>query len=58
MDERTIIIGEYIVTIDYDGNGGIDVEVLDELGEIIEGLYISNSIPNPGSDITDNLNNN
>ena len=33
---------EYIVHITYYGDGKIDVSVLDEFGEEIEGLYISN----------------
>ena len=35
-------IGEYIITINYDQNGDLEIEVLDELGEQIEGIYISN----------------
>jgi len=35
---------EYTVVIDYDGKGGIEISVLDELGDEIEGLYISDSL--------------
>lgn len=38
-----IDLGEYKILIDYDGNGGLDVTVLDELGDEIEGIYITNS---------------
>lgn len=37
-----IDLGEYRILIDYDGDGGLDITVLDELGDEIEGLYISN----------------
>jgi hypothetical protein len=37
-----IDLDEYKVLIEYDGDGGLDITVLDELGEEIEGLYISN----------------
>jgi hypothetical protein len=39
---KEIDLGEYIITINYDQNGGLEIEVLDELGEQIEGIYISN----------------
>lgn len=45
MDEpkvKKLNFGEYIVIIKYFGDGRIDVDVLDELGELIEGLYITN----------------
>jgi len=32
---------EYKIIIKYDGDGGLDVSVLDELGGEIEGIYIS-----------------
>ena len=38
-----IDLGEYKTLIDYDGDGGLDVTILDELGDEIEGIYISNS---------------
>ena len=38
-----IDLGEYKILIDYDGDGGLDVTVLDELGDEIEGIYITNS---------------
>jgi|TARA_R110001592_G_scaffold77586_2_gene233464 hypothetical protein len=34
---------EYKVIINYDGDGGINISVLDELGGEIEGLYISDA---------------
>lgn len=34
-------LGEYMIIIKYDGDGGLDVSVLDELGDEIEGIYIS-----------------
>lgn len=41
---RTEIIdlGEYKVTLNYDGDGGLEIMVYDELGDEIEGLDISN----------------
>lgn len=38
---KQIDFGEYIVVATYYGEGKIDVSVLDELGEEIEGIYIS-----------------
>lgn len=42
---RTEIVDfeEYKVLINYDGKGGIEVSILDELGDEIEGLYVSDS---------------
>jgi len=34
-------LGEYKIIIEYDGKGGLDVVVLDELDGEIEGIYIS-----------------
>ena len=45
----TFEFGEYTIVVEYDGDGGIDIEVFDELGGLIEGLFISNS---EGSDET------
>ena len=39
---KEVALGEYIITINYDQNGDLEIEVLDELGEQIEGIYISN----------------
>jgi hypothetical protein len=36
-------LGEYKILINYDGDGGLDVTVFDELGGEIEGIYISDS---------------
>jgi len=40
---KDIDFGEYIVSIIYYGDGEIDVSVLDELGNEIEGIYITNN---------------
>lgn len=34
-------VGEYKIIINYEGNGTLGVTVLDELGDEIEGIYIS-----------------
>jgi hypothetical protein len=57
MDEpkiKKLNFGEYLVVIKYFGDGRIDVDVLDELGELIEGLYITNEEDNDDFDF--NLN--
>ncbi len=57
MDEpkiKKLNFGEYLVVIKYFGDGRIDVDVLDELGELIEGLYITNEENNDDFDF--NLN--
>lgn len=38
--------GEYIVYITYYGDGKIDVSILDEFGDEIEGIYISDDNEN------------
>ena len=38
---KHIDFGEYIVIVTYYGDGKIDVSILDELGDEIEGIYIS-----------------
>ena len=38
---EVVYLGEYKIIIKYDGDGGLDVSVLDELGGEIEGIYIS-----------------
>lgn len=43
MVKKEINLGEYLVTVDYDDNGGLEVVVYDELNEIIESISISNS---------------
>ena len=40
---KEIDLGEYLITINYQENGLLEVEVFDELGEQVEGIYISNS---------------
>ena len=42
MDTQTIDLGEYKVVIDYGGNGHLIVRILDELGDDIEGIEITN----------------
>jgi len=39
---KKLDFGEYIVVIKYFGDGKIDVDVLDEIGDIIEGISITN----------------
>ncbi len=48
-----IDVGEYKILVEYDGDGGLDITVLDELGEEIEGLYISNA--EDGDDLSNDL---
>jgi len=38
---KVVDLEEYKILIEYDGKGGLDVTVLDELEDEIEGLYIS-----------------
>tara|TARA_B100000767_G_C19345538_1_gene361604 strand:+ start:293 stop:487 length:195 start_codon:yes stop_codon:yes gene_type:complete len=40
---KIIDLEEYTIRIEYDGKGGLDITVLDELQEEIEGIYISDS---------------
>jgi len=47
-------LGEYQIIINYDGKGGLDVTVLDELGDEIEGIYISDSIDSDNTTEDDN----
>jgi len=56
---EVVDFGEYKVIINYDGDGGINISVLDELGGEIEGLYISDVDDydeEPQNDININLN--
>jgi len=39
---KEIDLGEYVIIVNYNQNGDLEIEVLDELGEQIEGIYISN----------------
>jgi len=45
---KDIDFGEYTISIIYYGDGKIDVSVLDELGNEIEGIYITNADDNDG----------
>jgi len=51
-----IDLGEYKVLVNYDGKGGLDITVLDELGDEIEGLYISDADDEDNSSSGLNLN--
>jgi hypothetical protein len=43
--KKTVDLGEYIVTIEYDNEtGSIEVSVLDELHDVIETIVITNVI--------------
>jgi len=39
--KEIVDLEEYQIIINYDGKGGLDITVLDELGDEIEGIYIS-----------------
>ena len=41
---KIVDVDEYKIVIEYDGKGGLDVTVLDELGEEIEGIFISDCL--------------
>ena len=42
MTRKKLDLGEYVIIVEYDKkNGKLDVRVLDEAGEIIEGILIS-----------------
>ncbi len=43
MVKKEINLGEYLITVDYDNNGALEVIVYDELNEIIESITITNS---------------
>jgi hypothetical protein len=47
---------EYKILINYDGKGGLDITVLDELGDEIEGIYISDSLSSDENDNNINYN--
>lgn len=51
---KKIEFGEYTVVIKYYGDGHISVDIFDELGEIIEGMHITNE--SDGDKIDFNLN--
>lgn len=53
---KKVDFGEYLVIIKYYGNGKIDIDILDELGDIIEGVYICNSVDDNYDDFNFNLN--
>jgi hypothetical protein len=53
---KKVDFGEYLVLIKYYGNGKIDIEVLDEIGDIIEGVYIHNAGDDNDYDFDFNLN--
>ena len=39
--KQTVDLGEYKVEIEYNGNGQLIVTILDEIGDVIEGIEIS-----------------
>ena len=42
MTRKKLDLGEYVITVEYDKQTGkLDVRVLDEAGEIIEGILIT-----------------
>jgi hypothetical protein len=53
-----IDVGEYKILIDYDGYGRLEIMVLDELGDEIEGLeiYDADDDDNLSTDLDINLN--
>tara|TARA_Y100000389_G_scaffold27326_1_gene23440 strand:- start:3582 stop:3779 length:198 start_codon:yes stop_codon:yes gene_type:complete len=52
---KIVDVDEYKIVIEYDGKGGLDVTVIDELGEEIEGIFISDCLDCDEND--DNLSN-
>jgi len=40
---QEIDLGEYLITINYNGNSVLEVDIFDQLGEQIEGIYISDA---------------
>lgn len=49
---EVVDLDEYRIEIDYDGKGGLEINVFDELGGLVEGLYISDA---EGDDSPDDL---
>jgi len=42
MTKKKLDLGEYVITVEYDKKTGkLDLRVLDEAGEIIEGILIT-----------------
>ncbi len=51
MTHKKIDLGEYIIRIAYDkSTGKLDVVVYDELGDVIEGVYIVTDEDAPDND--------
>tara|TARA_Y100000389_G_C17457270_1_gene519021 strand:+ start:982 stop:1173 length:192 start_codon:yes stop_codon:yes gene_type:complete len=46
---EVIDLEEYVIHIEYDGKGGLNVTVCDELGDDIEGIYLSDKPDEPES---------
>jgi len=46
MKKKTVDLGEYKIVIEYndDGSGHLIVTILDELGDPIEGIEVSNDV--------------
>jgi hypothetical protein len=61
MTHKKIDLGEYIIKIAYDkSTGKLDVVVYDELGGVIEGIYVitdeDENSPNVDNDTLNNFN--
>ena len=50
---KIVDVDEYKIVIEYDGKGGLDVVIIDELGEEIEGIFISDCPDCDGNEDTD-----
>lgn len=50
---KIVDVDEYKIVIEYDGKGGLDVVIIDELGEEIEGIFISDCPDYDGNEDTD-----
>jgi hypothetical protein len=54
--KKTVDLGEYIVTIEYDNEtGSIEVSVLDELQDVIETIIITNVVDENNDDDDDDI---
>lgn len=53
---KKINFGEYQIIARYYGDGKLDVDILDELGDIIEGVYIVSDNDNDDDNYKFNLN--
>jgi hypothetical protein len=53
---KEIDFGEYLIHITYFGDGKLDVSIMDEFGDEIEGIFISDADDNPNNNFNFNLN--